>query len=159
MLAALVITKPPNFRRSSPRQGFTLVEIMVVVVIIGLLAALALPAFQRVQTRSRASRLANDFRQFDAGFQRYMLESGTTPAAGGVSTVPAGMDGYLPPAFTQPSPYGGGYIWSGPSRNVVLTGSSADDTVMQAVDRILDDGDLSTGNFTKIAAGYGLKVP
>ena len=146
-------------RRERLLAGFTLVEIMIVVVIIGLLAAIAIPAFQKVRERSQASRLVNDFRQFEAGFQRYILESGQTPAAAGVSVVPTGMDGYLPDAFVQASPLGGGYQWSGPSANIVLRGSSASDAVMQKVDAALDDGDLTTGDFTKLAGvGFGYRV-
>ncbi len=131
--------------------GFTLVEIMIVVVIIGLLAAMAIPAFQRSRMRSQAARLTNDFRQFDSAFQRYALEAGQLPAtasAGGV--IPAGMAGYLPTAYTQPSPLGGLYVWSGPSSHIVLVNTNATDTVMQLVDAALDDGDLSAGEFIKI---------
>lgn len=139
--------------------GFTLVEIMIVVVIIGLLAAMALPAFQRSRMRSQAAILTNDFRQFDSAFQRFFMENGTGPAAAGVGVVPAGMAGFLPTNYTSPSPLGGGYIWSGPSANIVLFGSSANDTLMQLVDASLDDGVLTTGNFTKIGgSSYGLKV-
>jgi type II secretory pathway pseudopilin PulG len=77
---AVAGSKQPPRQRPLP-GAFTLVEIMVVVVIIRLLAAVALPAFQRVRERSLASRLANDFRQFEAAFQRYTLEHGDWPPA------------------------------------------------------------------------------
>jgi len=139
--------------------AFTLVEIMVVVVIIGLLAAMALPAFQRSRQRSQAARLINDFRQFDSAFQRYLMENGTPPPVAMIGVVPAGMAGYLPANYIEPSPLGGGYIWSGPSSNIVLSGSTATDTVMQMVDTALDDGNLATGDFTKISSSmFGLRV-
>jgi len=139
--------------------GFTLVEIMVVVTIIGLLAALGVPAFLRAQKKSQAATLTNDFRQFDSAFQRYLTENGTAPPAAAVGVVPTGMAGYLPDAYTKASPLGGGYQWSGPSANIVLTGSNADDTLMLIVDTALDDGNLTTGNFTKISSTmYGMWV-
>lgn len=132
---------------------------MIVVVIIGILAALGIPAFQRVRERSIASRLTNDFRQFEAGVQRYILESGQTPAAALGGVVPTGMDGYLPASYTLPSPLGGNYLRSGPSANIVLRGSSATDALMQPIDDALDDGDLTTGNYTEIiGTGYGYRV-
>lgn len=60
------------------KKGFTLVEIMIVVVIIGLLAAMAIPAFQKVRESSRESALINDARQLGAAVQQYLLESGNT---------------------------------------------------------------------------------
>lgn len=142
------------------KAGFTLVEIMIVVVIIGLLAAMAIPAFQRVRDRSRASRYANDFRQFDAAFQRYALEAGMLPATPVLNgLVPAGMTGYLPAAYSQTAPMGGMYGWSGPSNYIIILGGRENDAMMQQVDAILDDGDLSTGAFIKVAAlGYGYHV-
>ncbi len=56
------------------RQGFTLVEIMIVVVIIGLLAGMAIPAFQKVRENSARSRMDNDARQLAAAAQQYYLE-------------------------------------------------------------------------------------
>jgi type IV pilus assembly protein PilA len=132
---------------------------MIVVVIIGLLAAIAIPAFQKSRQRSQSARLVNDFRQFDSAFQRYLMENGTQPPAAGMGVIPTGMAGYLPETYANPSPFGGGYIWSGPSSNIVLSGSAATDTVMQMVDVALDDGVLTTGDFTKISAtAFGLRV-
>src|SRR5437868_8570138 len=48
------------------RGGFTLVEIMIVVAIIALLAAIAVPGFLRARKRSQASKILNDLRMIDA---------------------------------------------------------------------------------------------
>lgn len=62
-------------------KGFTLVEIMIVVVIIGLLAAMAIPAFQKVRTESQKKAVTNNIRQLTAAADQYFLEHGTTSVA------------------------------------------------------------------------------
>src|SRR6266567_5315909 len=56
-------------------RGFTLVEIMIVVAIIALLAAIAVPGFLRARKRSQASRILNDLRMIDAAVDQYAIET------------------------------------------------------------------------------------
>src|SRR5438270_7232045 len=56
--------------------GFTLVEIMIVVAIIALLAAIAVPGFLRARKRSQATKILNDLRMIDSAIDQYAIETG-----------------------------------------------------------------------------------
>jgi prepilin-type N-terminal cleavage/methylation domain-containing protein len=63
------------------RAGFTLVEIMIVVGIITLLAALAIPGFLRARKRAQASRVKDDLRLIEAAVDQYAIETQRQPGA------------------------------------------------------------------------------
>ena len=65
-------------RLQTKHAGFTLVEIMIVVAIIALLAAIAVPGFLRARKRSQASRILNDLRLIDGAVDQYAIETGKT---------------------------------------------------------------------------------
>ena len=70
-------------RQSQPtrRAGFTLVEIMIVVAIITLLAALAIPGFLRARKRAQASRVKDDLRLIEAAVDQYAIETQRQPGS------------------------------------------------------------------------------
>jgi prepilin-type N-terminal cleavage/methylation domain-containing protein len=65
-------------RTITRRSGFTLVEIMIVVAIIALLAAIAVPGFLRARKRSQASRVINDLRLISSAMDQYAIEASKT---------------------------------------------------------------------------------
>lgn len=147
----------PLSRRRS--RAFTLVEIMVVVVIIGLLAAAALPAYRLITIRSRATTVVNDLRTFSTVFITYSLQNGRYPDDGDPQVVPPQVAGQLPGNFILPTPIGGVYKWNFdvpadgvPAKAALIIQAETGNPIMddldqlEAVDKQIDDGNLATGN-------------
>ena len=98
--------------RARANRGFTLVEIMVVVLIISILASVTVPSVQRVQRRAKTTAIVNDFRTFAAAFDVYAQEKGTWPAETAAGVVPPVMSQrFKTTAWQRKTPMGGQYNW------------------------------------------------
>jgi prepilin-type N-terminal cleavage/methylation domain-containing protein len=139
-------------------RAFTLVEVMVVVVIIGLLAAAAMPTYRHITMRSKVTALVNDLRLFSTAIQTYTLQNGHWPANGDPQIVPPELANALPGNFIYPTPIGGVYKWNydvsadgvtAKAALIVQTASgnpvSDDEEMFLMIDRQMDDGVLDKG--------------
>ena len=94
------------------KAAFTLVEIMIVVAIIGLLAALAVPGFVKARKQSQGRRIVNDARQQDAAIDQWALENGKTDGATIDYTSPTGAVTYLKTVWKSYDLLGGTYSYA-----------------------------------------------
>ena len=124
---------------------------MIVVVIIGLLAAMALPAFQRVQRKARTSKYLNDVRVLRDAAEQIAQERGAYPA-NGVMGLHTDFTGYVPARmFSEQTPLGGVWDWdfqqSGIEAAVSVWQPTATSAQILEIDQQIDDGNINTGMF------------
>jgi prepilin-type N-terminal cleavage/methylation domain-containing protein len=141
-----------RIRERKRQQGFTLIELMLVIVIIGVLAGITLPNYFRLVRNAKVGRTASEMRSLSKGFVAYYVSYGQFPPDSHL-TLPTGMDQYINPSiWANETPIGGHYNWEGPD-SYPYAGLSiypAADVPLaerQRLDQILDDGDLSQGKF------------
>lgn len=112
----------------SPQSGFTLIEIMVVVFIIGLLAALVVPRVVQNTDKARVAKAKSDIRAIEEAAGLYKLDVGSYPRHIGELVNPsaprADPEGYLPKIPVDP--WGNEYVYVSDGRRVVIKSYGAD---------------------------------
>jgi prepilin-type N-terminal cleavage/methylation domain-containing protein len=158
--------------RREPSRGFTLVELIAVIVVLAVLAAVAVPRYFDFSERAASSRIAGDFRVISRAFIQYNMNTGTWPPDTGSWGAPLPMMApyWQDYPLARANAIGWMYDW-----NPQITGGEVgmfrlsaaawpDDArtvrVMTRVDEIIDDGVLATGRFrNNIMAGvYSIGV-
>jgi len=149
-----------NLAASCQHSGFTLIEILIVVVILGVLAAIVVPQFVDATAQSSKSVFVANLRHYTEAAQLYMFDTGGFPEDSASGELPAGFEDYIDAGkWAVGTPVGGawdiehqdaGGVQSAVGVHFDGTGQTRDDMYMREVDTLIDDGDLSTGRFRKL---------
>ena len=152
------------------RRGFTLVEIMVVVVILGLLIAIAVPTYRRFQRKSQNTTFVNNLRLFTQAYETFAMKYGAWPPDTNAGLIPKiddtrTMSGEFRDVDWLAGALGGQWKWnlaSGsnthPKASISIVGVTADVAQMTDIDKMIDDGDLTTGLFKGTGTTYTYTV-
>jgi len=144
----------PNLR------AFTLVEILIVVVILGILAAIVVPMFTNASEEARRAAFVSDVKVFSNAAEYYAVREGEWVPDGGSGSAPLAFRPYINVSdFESGTSLNG--VWDTERFDSGVTSAVGvhfngpdprDDAYMTLVDAMFDDGNLATGLFRRIAA-------
>jgi len=92
-------------RQRVRRAGFTLIELMTVIIVLSLLAGIALLKYMDLRNTARAAEVAADFRSVMVGSYNYYSDFNDWPADAGPGVIPPALATYLPSSFTFAKPH------------------------------------------------------
>lgn len=140
------------------RPAFTLVEILIVVVILGILAAIVVPKFTNASDDARIGAFITSLKTYADACEYFAVKEGAYPPDGSSGVMPDGFDQYVDQdEFESPTPIGG--FWDTEFNDSGVTsavgvhynGQPVPD-YMLLIDERFDDGDLDSGLFQQLAA-------
>ncbi len=141
------------FYRQKPSVcgGFTILELMIVSVIVGILASIVMPSYRQHIRKARLTGMVTTLSSFRKSFEFYRLQYGRFPRDSHV-VLPQGMQGEISETvWRAETAIGGHYNWEGPNNypysGVSVLNATAPSAEIALLDRLIDDGDLSTGQF------------
>lgn len=166
--SSLLPLRPPEPRSSDGHaaSAFTLVEVLVVVVILGILAAIVVPQYASARSEVEQGAFINDIRIFSDAAQMYHHQTGQFLADAPSGSVPQDFGPYIEVhKWLNGTPIGG--AWDVENNNLgyrSLLGvdftnmANPGDTYMTRIDLKYDNGDLTTSSFQKLANDRYYKI-
>ena len=156
------MTRLTTFARRRARRGFSLIELMTVMAVIGLLAALGIPRYRDMKRRAYYANVASDFNTVRVAAYNYFADNATYPPDGSAGAIPPVLVPYLPQNFLFENPqYTLDYdVWPSPLNPTQLivgvTVTSGDQELVNMIARNIAAGGMgiNVGNgYTYIFAG------
>jgi len=146
------------------QSGFSILELAIVVSIISIMAAMAVPTFQNILNQARLNNLANDLRVHSYAINNHAMQVGRYPDSHQTKgSYIMGMEDILSPRWVDRSPVGGYFTWvynqpnsSQPEEGFlqVVAGSQSPFNISHEeiikLDRKIDDGDAADGRLQVI---------
>lgn len=168
------------------KRGFTIVELLIVIVIIAILAAITIVAYNGITTRSKASAIAADLKSIEKALNLYKQTVGldtwpndsdatyltgtSNPSIGAIITAQPVLRSYLPKAPTVDGIGASniyqfdndGDTYNGCSNSTsgvnIYIANATNTALMQAVDDAVDDGNLSCGKFRQGGTSFHYNI-
>lgn len=144
------------------KSGFTLMEILIVVTILGILAAIVIPSFASATNDTRKAAFVGDLRTFENAIRLYYNDNSDWPVDGGSGTVPAGLEPYIKVhKWEDGTPIGG--VWDNETNDILTvgvgvhfdgSGETRDTDFMTLIDNTVDNGDITSGSFRQYGDRY-----
>ncbi len=147
---------PPE-RRSQATRGFTMIEVLIVVVILGILASIVMPAFGGSTDEARKGAFISELQVFADAAEYASARNGGNIADSSTGDVPPELEPYIDTTgWTNGTPIGGEWDIEANENGVTLAvgvhfrDDQPSDEFMQDIDARFDNGDLSSGAFRQL---------
>jgi prepilin-type N-terminal cleavage/methylation domain-containing protein len=151
-----------TIRSNSGVKGYTMIEIMIVVTIVGVLVGMSLPSFRRMNNNAQVERFVQQLQMEEQALRQFAIFNRGYPTNVNDTVCPAGLQEYLPAGFnwSAPTPLGGNWKWEGKARargfffeygitvSTLHTPLLSSNLFLQA-DLRMDDGSFTNGVFQK----------
>jgi len=153
------VASPGMRAHLSGRRGMTLVELMIVVSILGILAAIVIPTVSNAQQQAAVTTIATDLNTLTGAVQRYHMDHADYPKQVGLAKVPSTLAGYMPEtgAVSTASGFTLGYLRSATPKTAYGGKSFQVASMIRVpkdksswrddIDAVIDDGDILSGAF------------